>query len=141
MHKDSLPPKEEPATLACMLCLWVLLILVGLVDAWLVTSINLSAFASTAVHGTLLALVGANNWALQRDLDKRNSPIDAMLNTEKAQIELVTRLSITNMKLQKKNRALLDDMETLKRSYTNTCKDKWHLIEDSASFHSHHRPI
>lgn len=97
---------QDTASLLSLLSLWLILIAIGLADACLATYLGLSVFFSTAVHGTLLALVGANNWALQRDLEEKNSPIASLQETERRHTELIMKLNISNMMLERQNRIL-----------------------------------
>jgi len=105
---------EQQAPMPFLVGLWLILLAVGLADAWLVTHMNLSFFVSTAIHGTLLALLGANNWALQRDLDSKGRPIEDLQKAEHMQLELIAQLSISNMVLEKQNKILTFKLETLK---------------------------
>ena len=106
---------EEPATPLALLSLWLIMLAIGVADAWLVTCAKLSPFFSTLVHGTLIALLGANNWALQRDLDEKNRPGDDFLKVEQLQKELITKLSVSNMMLERQNKILAGRVANLEQ--------------------------
>jgi len=121
---------EQQAPMPFLVGLWLILLAVGLADAWLVTQMNLSFFVSTAIHGTLLALLGANNWALLRDLDDKNSPIDELLRTERRQVDLIMNLSLNNMKLERQNKVLAGKVECLGQHRRLTSKS-WNPLPDA----------
>lgn len=112
MKKEG-PTPEQPASLLSLVFLWLVLVAIGLADACLVTYIRLPPFFCTAVHGTLVALLGANAWALQRDLDRQNQPVHEQLKTERMQTELITRLSLNNMVLERQNKILTSKLNTI----------------------------
>ncbi len=113
---------EQQAPMPFLVGLWLILLAVGLADAWLFTHMNLSFFVSTAIHGTLLALLGANNWALQRDLDSKGRPMDDLKKVQLMQLELITQLSMSNLVLERQNKILTFKIETLKKEKLPKCR-------------------
>jgi len=98
-----------------LLSLWLILLAIGIIDAWLFTYAGVSTFFGIAVHGTLMALLGANNWALQRDLDSRNRPMDDLLRIEQMQVELILNLNASNTMLERQNRILAFKVKSLQQ--------------------------
>jgi hypothetical protein len=94
-------PEHTPWDRAVSLLLLTLsLSLVALLDAFVMSTLNMSQFAVCFVHGILVSLYAFENWVLLRDLRAKTAPVIVLVDRIKTQAEIIQQLIAEKQTMQ-----------------------------------------